>query len=107
MNVNNDNNSQGRLAQLANQFVNQAFYGTLLREFRQGNRPSMFDKGPGGTTFVRQLDMELVKRMAPRGDSPLAQALLSRLERSQAGRLYGSLNVPARPETQAEGANGG
>jgi len=74
------NNYSSQLAQRANEVVNQVFYGTLLREFRESQPPSMFNQGPGATTFIRQLDMELVKRMSRRGDSPLAQALIRQLD---------------------------
>ena len=64
---------------LANQVVNQVFYGTLMREFRNARPDGIFNKGPGGTTFIRQLDMELVSRISQRGGAPLVSALVKQL----------------------------
>jgi hypothetical protein len=69
-----------QLIQKANEFVNQAFWGSMLREFRSGREPTILDGGPGSTTFVRQLDMELLKRVSQKGNTPLAQALLRQLD---------------------------
>jgi hypothetical protein len=73
------------LRQKATEFVNQVFYGTLMREFRNAQQPTMFDGGPGGTAFIRQLDMELISRISQRGDSSLADALLRQLGGARAG----------------------
>ena len=77
-------NHNSVLAQKADEFVNQVFYGALLREFRQAQRPTIFDQGPGANTFIRQLDMELIKRMSSSGGSPLARMLCDHLD-SRAG----------------------
>ncbi len=74
-----NNNYNQQLVQRANEVVNQVFYGTLLREFREAQEPTIFDKGPGGQTFIRQLDMELVKRISQGGNSPLTEALVKQL----------------------------
>jgi hypothetical protein len=71
------------LRQKASEFVNQVFYGTLLREFRNAQPPGMFNQGPGAATFVRQLDMELITRISRGGDSPMTEALLKRLSRGR------------------------
>lgn len=67
------------LKTLANQVVNEVFYGTLMREFRNAQTPALFDQGPGATTFIRQLDSELLSRISQRGESPLAKALIRQL----------------------------
>jgi len=67
------------LRQKANEFVNMAFWGTLLREFRQAGEPTILDGGPGRETFTQLLDMEIVKRISTRGETPLAEALLKQL----------------------------
>ena len=67
------------LKTLANQVVNEVFYGTLMREFRNAQTPAFFDQGPGATTFIRQLDSELLSRISQRGESPLAKALIRQL----------------------------
>jgi Rod binding domain-containing protein len=67
------------LKTLANQVVNEVFYGTLMREFRNAQNPTLFDQGPGATTFIRQLDSELISRISQRGESPLAKALIRQL----------------------------
>ena len=67
------------LRQRASEFVNQVFYGTLLREFRDAQPPGIFNQGPGAGTFVRQLDMELITRISRGGDSPMTEALLRQL----------------------------
>ena len=69
-----------QLRQKANEFVNQVFWGTMLREFRQNQQPTIFDGGPGSSTFVKQLDMELLKRISEKGDSPLTRALIKQLD---------------------------
>ncbi|MCK4629004.1 MAG: hypothetical protein KAT56_08365 [Sedimentisphaerales bacterium] len=71
--------SSATLKTLANQVVNEVFYGTLMREFRNAQTPALFDQGPGATTFIRQLDSELISRISQRGDSPLAKALIRQL----------------------------
>jgi Rod binding domain-containing protein len=75
--VNNQNLQE--LRQKANHFVNMAFYGTLLREFRQASEPTILDGGKGSGAFTQMLDMELVDRMSQNGSSPLAEALLKQL----------------------------
>jgi len=64
---------------LVNQFVNQVFYGTLLREFRNAQQPTLLDNGPGAQTFLRHLDMELISRISQRGESALSRAVLKQL----------------------------
>ncbi|MCP4707762.1 MAG: hypothetical protein GY869_03985 [Planctomycetes bacterium] len=76
-----------QLAQYANEVVNQVFYGTLMREFRNAQPPGMFDQGPGGQAFIRQLDMELVRRMNQGGNSPLAEVLLKQLSPRQVHQI--------------------
>ena len=70
---------QTTLVQAANEFVNQAFYGPLLRELRESQNNPYFDNGPGGKTFLRQLDMELVRRMSGNKPSAIAESLLRQL----------------------------
>ncbi|MBN2376817.1 MAG: hypothetical protein JXD22_10465 [Sedimentisphaerales bacterium] len=69
------------LVQKANQFVNQIFWGTLLREFREANKNPIFDNSPGSQTFVRQLDQMMIERISQRGKSPLTDALLKQVDR--------------------------
>lgn len=69
-----------QLVQKACEFVNQVFWGAMLREFRGNRTPTIFDGGPGSDTFVRQLDMELLKRISQKGGAPLADALLRQLD---------------------------
>ena len=73
---------QPTLAQVANEFVNQVFYGPLLRELRDNQNNPYFGNGPGGQTFMRQLDMEMVKRMSGTKPDPLAQSLIRQLSRN-------------------------
>lgn len=67
------------LRQKATEFVNQIFYGTMLREFRNAQKPTILDGGPGSSSFIRLLDMELISRMSQRGDSSMADALIKQL----------------------------
>lgn len=69
-----------KLAAQANELVNQVFYGTMLREIHDQNKNPLFGNGPGGTTFVRQLDMELVKHMSGGKPSPIAMSLIRKLD---------------------------
>ena len=68
------------LVQKANQFVNQIFWGTLLREFRDAHKNPILDNGPGSQTFIRQLDQLMIERISQRGKSPLTDALLKQLD---------------------------
>ena len=70
-----------QLSQAASEFVNNVFYGTLLRQFREAQEPGIFDGGRGGKIFERQLDMELIKRISQRGDAPMADAVIKQLSR--------------------------
>ena len=69
------------LNRTASEFVNNIFYGTLLRQFRDAQKPSIFGQGPGGATFLRMLDTELIKRMSQRGVSPVAEAVSNHLSK--------------------------
>ena len=71
--------SYQQLRQKASEVVNQVFYGTLLREFREAQQPTLLDRGPGAKIFMRQLDMELIHRISQRGDAPLVDALIKQL----------------------------
>lgn len=73
---------QPDLRKLASEFVNHVFYGSLLREFRDSQQSTILDGGPGGSTFMRQLDMELIGRISKRGDAPLVDALLRQWDKS-------------------------
>ena len=84
-------NTNPQLIQAANEFVNQAFYGTLLREFRAAQHNPYFDNGPGGKIFMEQLDTEIIRRMSQRESSPLAQALIDQLGSNEA--LSGKLKA--------------
>jgi len=80
LNLLHDANTKNQvLRQKATEFVNQVFYGTMLREFRNAQKPTILDKGPGASSFIRLLDMELISRMSQRGDSSLADALIKQL----------------------------
>jgi Rod binding domain-containing protein len=81
------------LRQKTNEFVNMAFWGTLLREFREASEPTVLDSGPGSGPFTQLLDMEMVKRMSERGESPLADALLKQLGGSR--YRVGDMKLPA------------
>jgi len=76
-------NTQARLMKTAGEFVNQAFYGTLMREVRNAQEPTLFDRGPGGMTFIRQLDQELVNRIGRRGEPGLVDAVVRYLSRPE------------------------
>lgn len=75
------------LVQAANEFVNQVFYGPLLREMRDSSQNPYFGNGPGGTTFMRQLDMEMLRRMSSDKPSALAQSLLKQLSQNIKSQL--------------------
>lgn len=79
----NITHNNAKMVRAANEFVNNVFYGTLLRQFRDAQQPTMFDKGPGGTTFLRMLDTELIKRMSQRGASPVAKSVINQLSKAQ------------------------
>ena len=70
---------QLQLRQKVSEVVNQTFYGTLMRQFCDSQQPGLLDNGPGGTTFIRQLDLELISRISRRGDAPLTEALVKQL----------------------------
>ena len=68
------------LRQKASEFVNQIFYGALMREFRNAQSPGLFGGGPGSSTFKRQLDTELIKSISQRGDAPLVESVLNQIK---------------------------
>jgi len=90
---------------LANQFVNQTFYGALLREMRESSQGTVLDSGPGNTAFMRQLDQELVKRISERGDSPIATALCRQL--GGGSKLAQGLEAQTASLEALEAARGG
>jgi Rod binding domain-containing protein len=75
------------LVQAANEFVNQVFYGPLLREMRDSDHNPYFGNGPGGKTFMRQLDMEMIGRMNGNKPSALAQSLIRQLGQNSQSQL--------------------
>jgi len=84
-----------KLIGAANEFVNNVYYGTLMREFRRSQGNGLFGNAPGGKIFMEQLDTELIRRMSnSKHVSPLAQALVDRFTRdvSVAGRTTGTAN---------------
>ncbi len=70
-----------KLVQAANELVNQVFYGTLLRQAREGQQATVVDGGSGEKAFQSQLDMEFVKRMSQKS-SPVAESLINQLSGS-------------------------
>ena len=95
------NNNAVQLSQLSNEFVNQVFWGTMLREFRESSSGTLLDGGPGGSAFIRQLDAELIKRISERSDNSLSQALLRQLDpQGSKGLNYGQ---QASDEAQGRG----
>ena len=77
------NNASPELIRAANEFVNNVFYGTLLRRFRDAQQPTIFDSGPGGGPFQRMLDTEFVKRISQQGISPVDKQLIRHLSKMQ------------------------
>jgi len=84
------------LVQKANQFVNQIFWGTLLREFRDAHKNPIFDNGPGSQTFVRQLDQMMIERISQRGKSPLTDALLKQLDQQSSNVDHNNNSLEAK-----------
>ena len=71
-----------KLIGAANEFVNNVFYGTMMREFRRSQGEGFFGNTPGGKIFMEQLDVELIRRMSNnKRVSPLAQALVDQFTR--------------------------
>jgi len=93
-----DNNRNTQLVQKANEFVNQVFFGTLLREFRESQQPTLLDRGLGSSAFIRQLDQELISRIS-QVDKPSAvtKALLRQLDKNGLGKLV--KNIPQPQDT--------
>lgn len=84
------------LRQKASELVNNVFYGTLLRQFRDAQEPVLFGHGPGGDAFARQMDMELIKRISQRGDAPLVDAIMKQITGdSKAEQTLNKTNVDA------------
>jgi hypothetical protein len=90
-NQNWQSETTGRNRQLRRQVsevVNNVFYGTLLRQLRESQRSDILDKGPGGTTFIRQLDLELIKRISQRGDAPMVDTIMKKITGTKLEQLY-------------------
>ncbi|MCH9023607.1 MAG: hypothetical protein IID32_12725 [Planctomycetes bacterium] len=82
-----------KLIGAANEFVNNVFYGTMMREFRRSQGEGLFGNTPGGKIFMEQLDTELIRRMNnDKRVSPLAQALVDQLTRGVSGTGRKGLN---------------
>lgn len=74
------NGSVTSLREAANEFVNVLFYGTLMKEFREGQQNELFGNSTGSRIFQRQLDMELIRGMNAQQPSALAEALMQSLD---------------------------
>lgn len=68
-----------QMRQLANELVNATFWMPMLKGFRESQSSGLLGNGPGSTTFVQQLDRELITRISQRGSSSLADSLLRQL----------------------------
>ncbi|MBN1846166.1 MAG: hypothetical protein JW810_10820 [Sedimentisphaerales bacterium] len=68
------------LVQAANLWVNQIFWGTLLREARAAHPDPVLGTTPGAAAFQQQLDQVLLERISARTDRVLLPALLKRLD---------------------------
>lgn len=85
-------NGYGReLSSVANEFVNTVFYGSLLREFRNAQRPTVLDGGRSNQIFMRMFDTEITKRIGGSGiggsgSSDLADAIVKQLGGNVAGK---------------------
>lgn len=103
-------NSNPELVSAANEFVNNVFYGTLLRQFRDAQKPTILDSGSGGSAFRRMLDGELIKRMSRRGTSSVAMPLVRYLSKNQnrtaALTKAGAELDPATPSAPRRGTRG-
>ena len=82
-----------KLRELVSENVNQIFFGTLLREFREGQDNAIFGNGPGGTVFANQLDNELIKRMSKRGGGPLVDAVMKQITKNGSLKSLEESNV--------------
>ncbi len=80
--VNNSNNN-GRsdmLREKAAEVVSNVFYGTLMKEFRQGcDSDTMFSGGFGGEAFQQQLDNVFVAEISHQGNNPIVDAMVRQL----------------------------
>jgi len=94
-------NYDPRVVELANRFINQAFYGPLLREFREAHSSPLLNGGSGGEAFRRQLDQELIDRMSGRDLSPLTRAVLRQMG-SSARRPGGAAGAGAGREANRQ-----
>ena len=115
-NLTANNTADARLTQLrekASELVNNVFYGTLLRQFRDAAEPVLLGNGPGGDAFQRQMDMELIKRISQRGDAPLVDAIMKQiagdsktartLNETKFNDVYRDVNVKPSKLTSASG----
>ena len=96
-----------QMRQLANEFVNATFWVPMLREFRESQRSSLFGDGPGATTFVQQLDRELITRMSQKGSSPLAESLLRQLGGEGVRAAQYTANPSSNESSTGESVNQG
>jgi hypothetical protein len=76
-----------RLLQQTEKWVAQTFYGTMLKQMRQGPfKSELFDGGKGGQAFAQLQDQQLADRMAHGAGGKLVKAIVKQIDRRRAAK---------------------
>jgi Rod binding domain-containing protein len=75
------------LVKVANKWVAQSFYGTLLKQMRNSPfKSDLFSGGRGGEAFSSLYDQQLVERMSKAAPHGLARGIVRRIEGAETYR---------------------
>jgi hypothetical protein len=85
-----------KLVRSANQVYNQAFYGTLLSEFRRSNPSSAMGGGVAASCINQMFDAHLIESLNGRSNSPLAKMLTKKYHMKGAGSAAHVVNPAAQ-----------
>ena len=74
-----------KLTYMAERWVGQTFYGTLLQQMRNSPfKSSLFDGGRGGQAFSSMYDQELAQRMSRHAGGKLVDSIVRKIEGKKA-----------------------
>src|SRR3954466_2505533 len=79
-----------KLFDIAQKWVGQTFFGTLLKQMHESPfKSDLFSGGRGGEAFNTLYDQHLAERMARASGRPLANAIVKHIQRNKAPQVQG------------------